>query len=189
MAITGKNKRKQLEYFDKTHNQVLSVDSQEEVDFLKWLDEAHELSIVSDYLYQPQSFELFKAETYIDVNGKKASLFRDHYYSPDFVISFDPTKYKTLAKEFKVQQSDLSTNTCSVWIDTKGTFNIQARSFSTDRKWMWQKFRIYICEVIPQKFFKKFGCPKACFLSNKTKKPRKIFLGFKTLLESFKEAL
>lgn len=185
MTSKGKNKRKQLEYFDKIHNQSLSVDSIEEIDFLKWLDEAKRLSIINDYLYQPQSFELYKSETYIDVNGKSSSLFRDHVYSPDFLVTFDPNKTKNLAKEFKVHYSTLSTNECSVWIDTKGMFNIQARSFSTDRKWVWQKFKVYICEVVPQKFFKKFGCPKAAFLSEKTKKPRKMFLGMKSISQIF----
>lgn len=185
MPTKGKNRRKQLEYFDKTHNKNLSVDSMEEIDFLKWLDEAKNLGIVNDYVYQPQSFELFKSETYIDINGKTSSLFRDHFYSPDFLVIFDPNKHKQLAKEFKVDYSTLSTNECQVWIDTKGTFNIQARSFSTDRKWMWQKFRIYICEVVPCKFFKKFGCPKESFLSRKTKKPRKQFLGMKSISQIF----
>jgi len=38
--MMGKNRRKQILYLDKTHKKYLNVDSNEEVDFLKWLDEA-----------------------------------------------------------------------------------------------------------------------------------------------------
>jgi len=46
---------------------------------------------------------------------------------------------------------------------------------------MWQKHKIYICEIVPKKFFLKFGCPKEAFLSSKTKKPRKMFRGYKSI--------
>ena len=49
MAEQGKNKRRQLEVEDTIHNKVLSVDSQEEIDFTNWLCEAIELSIISDF--------------------------------------------------------------------------------------------------------------------------------------------
>lgn len=38
--IVGKNKRRQLEAYDSLHSVMLSVDSQEEVDFVNWLCEA-----------------------------------------------------------------------------------------------------------------------------------------------------
>ena len=40
MANQGKNKRRQLEVLDETHQAKLSVDSQEECDMVHWLDEA-----------------------------------------------------------------------------------------------------------------------------------------------------
>lgn len=106
-------------------------------------------------------------------------------YSPDFLITFDPNRYTELAKEFKVHKSALSSNECSVWIDTKGAYNPNARSFSTDRKWIWQKFGIYICEVVPKKFCQKFGCALKSFYQSKTNKVRKIFAGCKSICESF----
>jgi hypothetical protein len=47
----GKNKRKQIEYFDGFHNCKLMCDSNEEVDTLNWLNEAASLGIVDDYAY------------------------------------------------------------------------------------------------------------------------------------------
>ena len=40
MNAAGKNKRKQIEVFDSLHGMTLSVDSQEEVDFVNWCCEA-----------------------------------------------------------------------------------------------------------------------------------------------------
>ena len=105
-------------------------------------------------------------------------------YSTDFKISFDPAKFKTLAREFKVKQELLGAGEVDVFIDVKGTFNRTARSFSTDRKWVWQKFGIYIYELIPAKFFKIGGCPLKSFITKKTKKARKMFVGCKSLKEA-----
>lgn len=181
----GKNKRRYFEVEDQVHNVILSVDSEEERDFVRWLNEAKELSIINDFQYQPPSFELFDSVRYVNVDGKDKSLFKSHVYSTDFLVTFDGNKQHELAKELNVSYDQLSSE-CSVYIDTKGTFNRNARSFSTDRKWVWQKFKIFIYELVPVKFFKKFGVPERCRMTEKTKKPRKGFLGFKSLFDIFK---
>lgn len=56
MSDKGKNKRRQLEVFDEIHGTMLSVDSAEEVDFVRWCDEAVKLSVLNGYQYQPDSF-------------------------------------------------------------------------------------------------------------------------------------
>ena len=188
MAENGKNKRRQLETFDNTHNVTLSVDSQEEIDFVQWLSEAKSLSVINDFQYQPPSWQLSEPVKYVDITRKERTLYREHQYSTDFLVTFDANQQQELAKELKVPYSALSSNECSVYIDVKGTFNRNARSFSTDRKWLWQKFKVYIYELIPKKFFEKFGCPEACKLTAKTKKPRKMFQGFRSLVEVFKPA-
>ena len=186
MADAGKNRRKQLEVLDDVHGVTLSVDSVEEQFFVDWLCEAAQLSIVQDFMYQPRTFVLSEGEQYTDVDGRKRCLFKEHVYSPDFLVAFDPTAQKELAREFKTRADDAAAGQCSAWIDTKGLFNPNARSFSIDRKWVWQKFGIYICEVVPKKFFKKMGCPFRSFYSGKTKKPRKMFQGFCSIKQAFK---
>lgn len=185
MATKGKNKRRQLSVYDEFHNELLQVDSQEEVDFINWLNETTQLNIINNFSYQPDSYQLFDNVKYTDVFGKSHTLFRDHQYTTDFIIEFDPNKYLNLAKEFKISQSELSNSTCSAYIDVKGTFNRNSRSFSTDRKWMWEKFKIYIYELIPLKFFKLFGVPSKSILTSKTKQPRKCFRGFRTIMDCF----
>lgn len=188
MSDKGKNKRRQLEVFDETHSFMLSVDSAEEVDFVRWCDEAVKLSVLNGYQYQPDSFQLFQAEKYVDVYGKQRTLFQEHIYSPDFVLMFNPKRSLELSKELKVTQSQLSSNECSAYIDVKGTFQKQKRSFTTDRKWTWQKFKTYICEVVPVKFFKLFGVPEKSRLTEKTKKPRSCYNGFKSVAEAFRQS-
>ena len=70
MANSGKNKRRQLEAFDKFHNAALSVDSVEEKDFINWLNEAVELSVITDFDYQPPAYQLAEPVKYVDVDGK-----------------------------------------------------------------------------------------------------------------------
>lgn len=100
------------------------------------------------------------------------------------MITFDASAHTELAKELKVSNTQLSCGEVSAYVDTKGLFNRNARSFSTDRKWVWKKYGIYVAEIIPVKFFKTFGVPFKSFLSKKTKKARKMFAGMKSLRET-----
>lgn len=184
MAEQGKNRRRQLEAEDTVHGATLSVDSQEEVDFVNWLCEAHSLSAVGDFQYQPPSFELFGNTKYVDVYGKERTLFQEHRYSCDFLVAFDPNAQKELAKELKVPYSQLSCAEVSAYVDTKGLFNRNSRSFSTDRKWVWEKYGVYVAEIVPVKFFRNFGVPLRSFFSKKTKKARKMFAGMKSITEA-----
>lgn len=181
----GKNKRRQLEAFDSVHKVTISADSNEEIDTLNWLCEAYDLSIINDFQYQPPSFNLFDDVKYIDVYGKSKTLFRGHIYTPDWLVTFTPSCQLELAKEFRVPQSALSTE-CSVYIDSKGTFSSTERAFSYNQKWMWQNFKTYVYKLVPKKFFALFGLPEKSKLTEKTKKPRKIFEGFKLIKEVFK---
>lgn len=182
MENAGKNRRRQLDAWDSAHGRALSVDSVEESDFINWLCEAKSLSVINDFQYQPPSFRLFDNEKYQDVDGRQRTLFQDHVYSCDFVVSFDASRQKALAKEFKVQLGQLSAGgEVSAYVDTKGLFNRNGRSFSTDRKWVWDKYGVYVAEVVPVRFFQKFGCPEASFKSKKTKKARKAFAGMKSV--------
>lgn len=185
MADRGKNKRRQLEAEDTLHGTTLSVDSVEEQDFVNWLCEAAELSVVQDFSYQPPSFRLFENAKYVDVYGKARTLFLDHVYTCDFVVAFCPSAQLELAKEMKTPYGQLSCAQTSAYVDTKGTFNLNRRSFATDRKWVWDKYGVYVAEVVPVRFFAKFGVPKKSFSSKKTKKARKAFAGMKSVPQAF----
>lgn len=68
--LTGKNKRSKFIANDTIHNVQLSVDSMEEIDFINWACEACQLSIIQDFQYQPQPFNLFESVQYIDISKK-----------------------------------------------------------------------------------------------------------------------
>lgn len=87
MSKQGKNKRRQITCFDAVHSCWLSVDSQEEADMLQWLSEAHNLSVIKDFLYQPPPFLLSEAVKQVDADGKERTLLREHIYTPDWLVA------------------------------------------------------------------------------------------------------
>lgn len=185
MKTAGKNRRRQIEAFDQVHNFILSVDSSEEVDTLNWLTECYNLGIIQSFKYQPDSFTLCDAVKYQDVNNKTRALFQEHKYTADWELQFTPSAFVDLAKEFKVPFDQLSCQSVKVFLDSKGTFNRNERSFGYNQKWLWQKFKVYVYKLVPKKFFQKFGVPSGSVFTSKTKKPRTMFKGFKSIREAF----
>lgn len=173
----GKNKRKQLECLDTRTNEVILVDSIEEVLTYKWLVKAYEMGIVKSFVYQPITFEITKQVKYFD--GKKERvLFRPHVYSPDFLIEINPN-CEQLKKEFKILFDN------KIYIDVKGTFNKTQRSFSIDQKIIYEKFGYYIYKLIPKDFMKKFGILEEFLYTQKTKKKSKVFDGYPLIQDVF----
>ncbi len=86
----GKNRRIQLECLDTRTNETVLVDSVEEIETFKWLLKAMQLGIVRDFKYQPCSFTLSEPVKYVNSKGKTRTLFQEHIYSPDFLISVNP---------------------------------------------------------------------------------------------------
>ena len=177
----GKNKRSSYTVLDTRTNQTVEVDSKEEILTYKWLLKALELGIIYSFEYQPKTFTLSDPVKYKDSKGKEKTLFREHVYSPDFLIEFNIMKYHQFKDEFKVMD-----NGNRIYIDVKGSFNRTSRSFSVDRKWLYQKYGIYIYELQPKEFFKKFGILEEFKLTEKTKKPSKVFEGYPVITDIFK---
>lgn len=176
----GKNKRNQIKFYDSFHDCSVNCDSVEEVDMYSWLLEAHDLGIVIDFKYQPKSYLLSDAVKYVNAEGKQRTLLREHIYSPDFEFTIEPKNCLKLAKELKLSQDQARRDWFKVCVDVKGTFakSDGGRSFSINQKWLLQKHDVYVCKIVPKDFFKLFGVPKACQLTAKTKKPRKMYLGY-----------
>lgn len=186
----GKNKRKQIEVFDKVHNVLLNVDSLEEVEFIEWLNAACQMQIIKDFEYQPKSFELFKPQTWVNSKGKNRTLFREHIYTADFIIWIDKDKYPALADEFRIfarNASNEAEQSYAYYIDVKGGFmsNGSARSFPINQKWVYDKYGVYVHKIVPKDFFKKFGITEDLRLTRKTKKPSKKYEGYKLISEVF----
>lgn len=140
----------------------------------------NEKGVVKDFWYQPCTFVLFEKAMY--KSGKKEkTLFQDHVYSPDFLIEVNPS-FTDLVSEFKVM---FGVEGNKIYVDVKGSFNRNQRSFSIDQKWVYQKTGYYIYKLEPKKFFKKFGILDEFKFTQKTKKPSKVFQGYKTVEEVF----
>ena len=185
----GKNLRSKFQVFDSVHNKTLDVDSQEEVEFTKWLCRANELGIMTDFEYQPKSFILSEKAHYVNSKGKTKTLFQEHIYTADFMLIFDERKFQDLADEFKMCDSVKSAPEKSqyvFYVDVKGGFQKDAgRSFSMNQKWVYMKYHVYVHKVIPKVFFQKFGIIEEFKWTQKTKKPSKKYEGYQTIEEIF----
>ena len=150
----------------------LHFDSKEELEFYWWLEEAYDELIVLDIVYHPEPYTLF--EKALTPEGK--TLLREHKYTPDFVIEV-PKELDDLGL------SGLHKGTYI--IDVKGGFNLHnnLREFSINRKWMFQKYGIYVNKVEPTEWFHKHWCPKKALLTPKTKQIRKKYQHCKLLAD------
>lgn len=182
----GKNKRQQFEAFDKVHGRTVMVDSREEMDMLAWLCEAKDLGLILDFEYQPAAIKLFDSVDFVNSQGKKRSLFREHVYTPDFIVKFRPGVSEQLDVQFKVPFDRMRQNEFKAYIDVKGGFmsNGSGRSFSINQKWIYQLTGIYVQKIVPKDFFRKCGCPVESFVTRKTGKSRKMFQGYKSIRQT-----
>lgn len=185
----GKNTRRQLEIFDRLHSKTVYVDSVEESDMFNWLCEAAELGLILDFQYQPEPIKLFDSVDYVNSKNKKRNLFREHVYTPDFIIKVKPGSVPDLDILFKIPYDRVTQSEYDVYVDVKGTFmsNDGGRSFSINQKWVYQLTGIYVQKIVPKDFFKKAGCPKESFVTRKTNKSRKMFAGYPSISQSLKK--
>ena len=110
--------------------------------------------------------------------GSHWSNLNPHKYTADFVITPNDKYINWLNDQQLIESID-----GKYWIDIKGTFQKfdGARSFSINRKWMYDKFNIYINEITPKKFFPLTFVPKLAKITPKTNKPRKMYEKCKTI--------
>jgi len=164
---------------------TLILDSQEEADFKAWLEDANSIGLIEDdCLFHPPSFVLskpvkrtFHKKLKTKVKIVEKTILQGHNYQADYM--FTPT-FSFFDKIDMMLSCD-----GSVWVDVKGiwTQNTSAQKFSVNRKWVYQKFGIYINKVVPEKLFKNTWCPESARLSPKMKQVRKKYAKCKTLKE------
>ena len=185
-------KKSILKILDESQNVIYTLDSTEEWQFFNWIFEGRNLGIVLDYTYQPESFELTPKYTYIPLfnNPKNLEkpLFRQHVYTPDFRLVIDKEFAEKLSTSFKfMRENMLPDGNFEIYIDTKGEFNRNSRSFSIDQKFMWLQHKKLIHKIVPKIFFKTCGCPEACHFTPRSKKETHLFDGFPSMPEIFSD--
>jgi hypothetical protein len=155
-----------------THNGV-EYDSQEEVDFQCFLEQAKELGYVRDVKYQPETFELVpksfrtitkRFKTKPD-RQEKRTLFQAHNYTPDWELTFTSKFLETYPNHKLILQNPdnlqiLEPGDCIgdalCLIDIKGKWNLHGgdRIFPIHQKLMWLLKQRAVNKLIPEKFFK-----------------------------------
>jgi hypothetical protein len=195
--------------------------SKEELYFSWWIQELIDRNIITSIKYQPKSFilsesvpiqwiEVLKSKT----KQKNITLLSEHIYTADFLISWNiKVKNKIFVcledlisnpKEFPfIAQKNKENNYFSV-IDVKGTFvgknNSTGITFPLNKKWVFQKYGIYIQKVIPNPSINKEGkmipvsalfnktfVPVRFLATDKSLKERKIKYQYKTVDEYLKQ--
>lgn len=126
----------------------IQFDSQEEIDFQKFLEEGKQIGLIKDWVYHPQSFILIpKAVTLI--NGKTKVLYREHKYTPDWIF--------TASLKFDKLNHGLKKNSDNTYIvDIKGMYNRHGgdRIFPLNAKLMYKEYQLHVNKLIPDLFFK-----------------------------------
>ena len=165
------------------------MDSNEEWYAFAFFCELHDMGLVKDFTYQPESLPLTPKFTYIPVDPfgvkrqKQKFLFHDHVYTADFKVTAFVDSVASLiylTRVFKIspdwiyEDKDTGRKVVDIWIDVKGEWLHRGAEFSINQKLVFQKYGIYINKFVPKKAFAEMGAPK---LASKTPsgRPSKVF--------------
>lgn len=149
-----------------THNNI-EFDSENEIVFYEWLNEAIQYGFVEKFEYHPKSFKLFDGATYTyekttvlktktKIEQLERSLLQPHVYTCDFLIT--PTAaFKTLNSGIPDHILDNPFH-----VDTKGGFSKRADlvTFPIDQKWVYEKYGVFVVKIVPEKLFLKTWVPE-----------------------------
>jgi len=176
---------------DKIVYNEVEFDSEEELEFYYWCEEAVKYKFLESFKYNHKSYELCDKQTYIEIKQLKTKtktvekhLFHPHKFSPDFWL-IKGERWNLLEDKHKLLS--LHDDKTEIVIDTKGTFQMHdgSRSFSMNQKWTYDKYGVYVNKVIPQKFFKLTWLPEQAKMTKKTKQVKKKYKDIQTLYEKF----
>ena len=172
--------------------------SKEEIYFLWWLDELKEAGFIHKYYYEPRSYILSEKEMRKTVKQLKTKekieereLLKKHEYTPDFVIIWSVSAdlpFLTLLESMDLfSQGGIYCQRQGVdfqsFIDVKGTFNQRRgdQEFSLNRKWMYQRYKIFVNKVVPSKLFERTFTPDRYLYTDSGNGFRKLKYKPKTL--------
>jgi len=143
-----------------THN----YSSFEELVFFHWLKECEQADLISNSIYQPESF-LLSDKQFISIIKKyktkvrqeekektiKRVLLSSHHYTADWNFKLNTHLFNTV----------FHPDTTNIFVDIKGSYtrNGDGRDFIINQKWVYDKYGIYIYKIIPDIFFKETFAP------------------------------
>ncbi|MBU1101108.1 MAG: hypothetical protein KKA84_11965 [Bacteroidetes bacterium] len=159
---------------------LITYDSEEEIQFVKWLELAQEAGLVERCVYQPGSYLLSDKVQYTEEVELKTktktvhkTLFHPHEYTADFLIYFNKIFFQFFPGLLRPAHKDTKT---AVVVDVKGLYNQNDawRRFSIDQKWVYQIYGVYVNKVIPEQFFSFTFVPDEIAWIKGRKKPTRI---------------
>lgn len=171
--------------FTKPRYNGIEFDSNEEVEFYQWLEEAKEAKLISDFKFHPKTFTLAPAAVFhvrqqLPTKTKIVSrhLLQDCCYTPDFMFTATPDLQRVDHRLFSPDNTEY-------WIDVKGKFSIHndEAKFSVIKKWMYQRYEIFINKVIPVEFFEKTFVPRQATRTKQTGKLRSCYVHCRKVYE------
>jgi len=145
-------------------------DSQGELDFKHWLDEAYSAGLITSYSKQEKGIDTIEliGKQHYHVNGKNKHCFASVDYTPDFLIVsnlFTPFCDKNLEQSHH-------------YIDVKGGFSQHSdnKQFQIIRKMMFKFKGIYVHKVVPEELFLKTWVPELCLYTKVKRDIQKKYL-------------
>ena len=149
-------------------NQTKQIDfaSKEELWISYYLDELKRSGLVTEWKYEPHSYALSEPLLYQWIKQlptkqtiQESALIRGHEYTPDFLIRWDKRAhhvlFNTIGDGINLKSVAFIANQTSnvSLIDVKPAFdmNNMTRLFTINKKWMLQKYGIFVQKIIPVK--------------------------------------
>ena len=144
----------------------IQFDSPDEVEFYAWCQQLKQQGIISEFVYQPESFLLSQPVKFSNKN-----LLREHVYTPDFFIFFKQKLQKD-SKLFQIFKYPSQNN--KYYVEIKPGFDRfnDFKAFIINQKWVYSKYGIYIYKIEVQKLFNNTFVPQHFRYTQKTKKIR-----------------
>ena len=184
----------------------IRYDSKEEIEFKKFVESAKQYGLIDFETYQPESYQLIPkalrpVTRYFKTKAPRVewkSLFREHSYTPDWIIRFTPEFFENFPRHglfvvasqgSEVAEVDFK-GAASAWFDVKGKINLHGgdRIFPIHQKLMWDRFKIPVNKLIPEEFFRRIGVvPDGVkwMKNRKQKTARKAYIKVPTFEELF----
>ncbi len=160
------------------HNGI-TFDSEEEVEFYHWLEEALRHGIISEFKFHNDVFKLMENQRVVcDKSMRKQGFLtlQDVEYQLDFkMIATD--------KFFEMTKKLVPASDGWIYIDTKSEYTGNDSVFSIKQKLMYQQHGLYVNRVVPLTFFKETWRPERAGLTKIKRDVQKKYQGIKTFKE------
>ena len=153
----------------------IEFDSEEEIEFQKFLEECEKYDLVDYHKYQPDTYTIApkayrtvtkRFKTKPDRKEQK-HLFHPHVYTPDWEVCFTP-KFFDCFPGHKLLIEDTDTSEAAepdfrgrgrCLVDIKGAWNMHGgeRIFPIHQKLMWSLHKRLVNKIFPREFFRRLS--------------------------------